>query len=583
MKQHTPDTLDLKVEELHACMARVERVVEPADFAILQALLAAYLFVREALSATKVSVARLKRLFFGPRSEKSRDVLPKDPDEGGGNAGKPPGTQDDDKKAKPKRKGHGKNGAKAYPRAQRVPVRHPKFYRGCPCPDKHCTGKVYLLKKRGQVLRIIGQAPLKATVYEPERWRCNLCEKVTWAHLPADAGDAKYHATAVAMIAILHFANGFPFHRLERFQASLGTPLPASVQYGLLREAYEKLLPILKELIRCAAQCEILHNDDTGMKILDLLALIKNSKGADESSSKDKKKRTGIHTTGIVAITAAHLVVLYFTGRKHAGENLADVLQQRDPSLPEPIHMADGLDHNDPGKIGVKSGKCLTHGRRQFVDIVTAFPEECRRVIDDLGKVYHVDAIAKEKKLSAVERLLLHQEKSAPVMDGLRRWFTDKLLEGHVEPNSGLGRAIKYMLKRWDKLTLFLREPGAPMDNNVAERILKMAIRHRKNSLFYKTERGAAVGDLFMSIIETCARNGVDAFEYLTALLENVQRARENPGFWMPWNYRDMLCDGAAVPETERPRETSTSPYPAQRPHPCRPSAGTGTVQTGTT
>lgn len=583
MKQHTPDTLDLKVEELHACMARVERVVEPADFAILQALLAGYLFVREALSATKVSVARLKRVFFGPRSEKSRDVLPKDSDEGGGNAGKPPGTQDDDKtaKPKPKRKGHGRKGVKAYPGAKRVPVPHPNFSRGCPCPDKHCTGKVYLLKKRGQVLRIIGQAPLKATVYEPERWRCNLCEDVFWADLPADAGDDKYHATAVAMIAILHFANGFPFHRLERFQASLGTPLPASHQYGLLREAYEKLLPVLKELIRCAAQGEILHNDDTGMKILDLLALIRNTKGSEESSSKDKKKRTGIHTTGIVSITAAYLVVLYFTGRKHAGENLADVLRKRDPGLPEPIHMADGLDHNDPGKIRVKSGKCLTHGRRQFVDIVTAFPEECRRVVDDLGKVYRIDAIAREKKLSAMDRLLLHQEKSGPVMEGLRRWLTDKLLEREVEPNSGLGRAIKYMLKRWDKLTLFLREPGAPLDNNPCERILKVAIRHRKNSLFYKTEKGAAVGDFFMSIIETCARNGVDSFEYLTALLENVHRARENPGSWMPWNYRDMLERGAAAPETERPREAS--PDPAHRPPPCPPSAGTGTVQTDTT
>lgn len=578
MKPSTPDTLDLKVEELDACLARVERVVEPADFTILRALLVAYHLVRQALSATRVSVARLKQLFFGSRSEKSRDIISDGPGEGGGNAGKPPNTQGDGKNASPKRKGHGRNGAKAYPGAQRVPVPHPNFTRGCPCPDEHCTGKVYLLKKRGQALRIIGQAPLKATIYEPERWRCNLCEKVIWAELPAEAGKDKYHATAVAMIAILHFANGFPFHRLERFQASLETPLPASHQYGLLREAYEKLLPVLKELIRCAAQGEILHNDDTGMKILDLLALIKNSKGAQGSSPKDEKKRTGIHTTGIVAITAAYLVALYFTGRKHAGENLADVLQKRDPSLPEPIHMADGLDHNDPGKIRVKSGKCLTHGRRQFVDIVTAFPEECRRVVADLGRVYRVDAIAREKKLSAMERLLLHQEKSGPVMKELRRWLTDKLLEREVEPNSGLGRAIKYMLKRWDKLTLFLREPGAPLDNNPCERILKVAIRHRKNSLFYKTEKGAAVGDFFMSLIETCARNGVDAFEYLTALLENVHRVHESPGAWMPWNFRAMLRDGAAMTQAERPRETS--PTPDHRPPPCPPpSAGTGAVQ----
>jgi len=127
-----------------------------------------------------------------------------------------------------------------------------------------------------------------------------------------------------------------------------------------------------------------------------------------------------------------------------------------------------------------------THGRRQFVDIVTSFPEECRRVVEDLGQVYHIDAIAKEKKLSPVERLFLHQKKSGPVMDGLRNWLTDKLLERAAEPNSGLGQAIKYMLKRWGELTLFLREPGAPLDNN--ERILKKAIRHRKNSLLCRPQ-----------------------------------------------------------------------------------------------
>ena len=216
--------------------------------------------------------------------------------------------------------------------------------------------------------------------------------------------------------------------------------------------------------------------------------------------------------------------------------------------------------------IRVKSAKCLTHGRRQFVDIVTAFPKECRRVIDDLGKVYRIDAIAREKKLSAMERLLLHQEKSGPVMEGLRRWLTDKFLEREVEPNSGLGRAIRYMLKRWDKLTLFLREPGAPLDNNPCERILKVAIRHRKNSLFYKTEKGAAVGDFFMSLIETCARNGVDAFAYLTALLENVHRVRENPGSWMPWNYRAMLRDGAAMYLREPPEEPVVESWWGWRP-----------------
>ncbi len=111
-------------------------------------------------------------------------------------------------------------------------------------------------------------------------------------------------------------------------------------------------------------------------------------------------------------------------------------------------------------------------------------------------------------------------------------------IEGkHVEPNSSLGQAINYMLKHWKKLTLFLRVPGAPLDNNICERALKMAILHRKNSLFYKTRRGAYVGDLFMSLIHTCQLCDADPFDYLTQLQEHAEKVAGDPGAWMPWNY----------------------------------------------
>jgi len=101
-------------------------------------------------------------------------------------------------------------------------------------------------------------------------------------------------------------------------------------------------------------------------------------------------------------------------------------------------------------------------------------------------------------------------------MNDLQQWFEAQLNERKVEPNSGLGKAIGYMLRHWQALTLFLREPGAPLDNNLVERALKKAILHRKNSLFYKTLNGADVGDLYMTLIHTCELNDVIPFEYLT-------------------------------------------------------------------
>ena len=106
-----------------------------------------------------------------------------------------------------------------------------------------------------------------------------------------------------------------------------------------------------------------------------------------------------------------------------------------------------------------------------------------------------------------------------------------------VEPNSGLGKAFSYMLNHWEPLTLFLRVPGAPIDNNVCERALKMAIRHRRNSLFYRTLHGAYIGDLFMSIIHTCRLSKVNPFDYLVALQRHSHEVFKNPQDWLPWNY----------------------------------------------
>jgi hypothetical protein len=586
VKSQDPLIASLSVDQLLAWETRmIERVPADAggDVAILQALVRAYLFLLEALSAARVSVARLKRWLFGSQSEKRRNIIGKGSDsEGQGDGRAPGGDKEDPTKSNngsnngSKRKGHGRNGTAAYPDAQRTTVHHPSFFPGCPCPDKNCKGKLYKMKYPRVVLRIFGQPMLVGKAWEADQWRCNLCERIIEAPLPAEAQGPKYDETAVAMIAIVHFGNGFPFYRLEQHQASLRTPVPASTQSELLTEAFGKLTSVLEELIRQAAQFEILHNDDTGMKILAILAQIKKCRNQEPSDPCDSKQhRKAIHTTAIVAISLAsgHRVVLYFTGTKVAGENLAKLLEHRDPQLPPPIHESDGLDgQNKPGDIRVMSGKCLIHARRGFVEGITAYPDQCRHVVEAIGEVYRVEALAKERKLSIEDRLLLHQEESGPIMDALHQWLTEQLPQKLVEPNSCLGKAIKYMLKRWEPLTLFLRQPGAPLDNNICERVLKRVIRLRKNSLFYKTLKGAAVGDLFMSLIETCALNQVNPNHYLTALLRNAHRIKESPGSWMPWNYQAMLreeataANGLDTPTTE-PAAGGTGP-PVACPHP---------------
>ena len=206
--------------------------------------------------------------------------------------------------------------------------------------------------------------------------------------------------------------------------------------------------------------------------------------------------------------------------------------------------MCDALSRNTPKLEGVEIllANCLAHGRRQFVEVVENFPGECRYVLEMLRGVYHHDALAREQHLSPEDRLRFHQEHSGPLMKGLHAWREARFAEHKTEPNSGLGKAISYLLNHWTELTLFLKQPGAPLDNNIVERALKKAILNRKNALFYKTLNGAGVGDLFMSLIHTCELNGANPFHYVTELQRHSADLAACPAEWMPWNYRETLA-----------------------------------------
>ena len=122
-------------------------------------------------------------------------------------------------------------------------------------------------------------------------------------------------------------------------------------------------------------------------------------------------------------------------------------------------------------------------------------------------------------------------------MERLKDYLESLVLNKKAEPNSNLGGAIRYTIKHWDKLTKFLTVVGAPLDNNEAERALKLPIRSRKSSFFFKTNHGAYVGSMLMSLIATCLSAGVNVIEYLTCLQDNKKKVFNCPDQWLPWNY----------------------------------------------
>jgi rubredoxin len=125
-------------------------------------------------------------------------------------------------KQRPK-KGHGRHSARDYTAAEKVAIPHPELKSGDACPE--CArGRVYHQHEPKVRVRIVGQAPLAATVFEMERLRCNACGQVFTADEPDDMGADKYDATAAAMIAQLKYGSGVPFARLERLEHQLGIP-----------------------------------------------------------------------------------------------------------------------------------------------------------------------------------------------------------------------------------------------------------------------------------------------------------------------------------------------------------------------
>jgi len=344
------------------------------------------------------------------------------------------------------------------------------------------------------------------------------------------------------MIPLLRYGTGVPFNRQEKLEENLGIPLPAATQWDIVDEAAGDVAPVFTELVRQGAQGTILHNDDTPMRILPLME--ENERIKKAAGGKKPKERTGIFTTGIVSV-GSHVIVLFFSGRKHAGENLEALLAKRAAALDRPLQMCDGLDRNLPKDLATIIANCLVHARRNFVDVAENHPAEVRHVLEVLGAVYKNDETARDRSMSPAERLDFHRAESRPLMDDLNAWMKALLAEKKVEPNGDLGGAISYMLDRWDRLTRFLEIPGAPLDNNVVERALKCAILHRKNSLFYRSERGALVGDIFMSLIYTARRHDVSAFDYLTQLLRHREQVRAAPAEWMPWNYQEAVARAA--------------------------------------
>jgi len=557
-------TVTLSSAEGEALIAQVRQSnLPPADAGMVEQIIRMYFWLVFALQEAKLSVKRLRTLVFGssaqpnelPESEASATSSePLSP----GASGEAPtpvaegtpglaaaareagsGQSQGEVAPTPKgghRTGTGRLGAEAYVGAERVECRHEELAVGQRCPV--CgQGTLYELPP-GVEIRIDGHALLSAMRYELQKLRCSACGQMFTAPLPREAGEEKFSVRARAVLVMCRYYLGLPFYRLQDYQAMQGVPVPDATQWDQIEKVGDCSYVVFAYLETLAAQGELIYQDDTSVRILTLLKENDEIRAQAEALGVSRtKERTGMFTTALVVKVGERTICLYYCGRAHAGENLAALLAQRQADRDKPVVMSDALSRNEVDEASVMRCHCLAHGRRQFSDIAEVFPVECQVVIDVLKQVFDHDAEARDQQMSPEARLRYHQEASRPLMEALKRWLDRQRDERLVEPNSALGKAMAYMQGHWTTLTRFLEVAGAPRDNNLVERALKLFIRQRNNSLFYRTEYSAYIASVLTSLIATCLHAGVNALEYLVALQEHRSEVFAEPAAWLPWTY----------------------------------------------
>ena len=560
-----PERITLSAAEGEAILARLS-IYAPnrSDCEILAQVLRLYFWLMVTVEEAKVSIRRLRALLFGRGRQAKESPAPdastpssEAPGEGKGGGEWAPGEEDtagssalvDEEEAGAlpielpsqakggHRAGTGRLGAAAYAGATRIECRHEELAVGQRCPV--CgQGNLYALPA-GVAIRIDGNALLSAMRYELEKLRCSACGETFTAELPAGVSDEKYSPQARAVLAVSRCYLGVPGYRLQGYQAMLGVPVPDATQWDQIEVVGDCAYKVFEQMEREAAQGELIFQDDTAVRILSLMKENRDRVAAAQAQGLSKpKERTGMHTTALAVQVGEHTAILYYSSRRHAGENLQGLLDKREAGLEKPLAMSDALLSNEVADESMLIRcHCLAHGRRKFSDLEEVFPHECQVVLDVIRQVFDHDEQARKDQLSPEARLAYHQAQSQPLMDELKGWLDTQIEDHLVEPNSSLGKAIGYMRTHWQTLTRFLSVQGAPIDNNLAERLLKLFIRQRKNSLLYKNPHSAYIASVLTSLMATCIYAGVNAVDYLVALQEHRHEVFSNPAAWLPWAY----------------------------------------------
>ena len=555
MSSSRRDTLD----ELRALSRRIaQKQLEPDDWAVISGL------VSKQIARTE---AQLDRVLAKMAAKATADTLtspaaaeatgaesptsePPEPTaaDNAERAGPPSEAEGTAGRKRPKR-GHGRNGARAYRSAPHH--RHALaagVLRGLCSACRRCKLSPYRDKR---VVRLFGQPLFGAEVHQYEQARCRGCRKLVSASGPPDvdqgmgSGYIRYDHSAAAMLMVMHYFAGAPFKRLESLHAGWGIPFSDANQWQLVNEADDRLLPLYKALEKHAIQkATSFRIDDTGSKVITLQKQIAAEISALAALGESVRDvRTGINATGSYWETPSGPVILFYTGRHHAGEIVDQLLRTRPRADVKLVKCTDGASKNFDHGCGdmLTEATCNAHALLKFRAIKDQHPAEYAAAGSVYKRVFDNDDEAERLGLSPEGRRLHHQQHSWPLMLELKALCEAKLQSRTVEPNSPLWEPLNFVLNQWDRLTRFCHVENVPLDTNRVEQALIMPVRYLAGSFNYHTQDGAMVGDHAMSLIATARANHIEPVAYLTECLRCHADLAKRPEYYLPWSYRQRL------------------------------------------
>jgi transposase len=431
------------------------------------------------------------------KAEEARRALESKPDDDSETPAAPP-------QAKKQQKGHKGHGPTPQPNLRPVEavIELPEDRRACPA----CAGELVPLGEQFEEYEEVDVIQREYILRKVKRrkYRCRCNGAVVTAPQPIRLiPGGRYSLNFAVNVAVDKYLDHVPLERQVRIMARYGLVTTSQALFDQLFAVYGPLVPTYEALEGLLLEAKIIHADETRWPMLDRL------RGSPwfvwarctpdiafysllDSKSADAGRSLFSGYSGVVVVDG------YAVYEKLAKE-----------------------------KSDLRLANCWAHARRKYKDIRENFKKPCDRILSLISQLYKVEhEVPGEFPGDSQAQELRHrlrEEKSKPILAEIRQWALNEV----GLPKSELGKAVRYMLKRWDALTLFLEDPRIALDNNAAERSLRGPVVGRKVHYGSKSKNGTKVAAVLYTLLETAKLCGVDPAAYLKAATE---LAIKNPG-----------------------------------------------------